>query len=193
MDSPAGQASSARKVLLLVEGLRVADVPANDYNGSILTPMRVLHSITASKRNVSTALSVTQAVMSPYVQNHNYCPPDHPKCITHFMSMKSKMIAPFRATLRGTIASIQAIDQTQQGQGKRMFALVDEMGSWLQCCAVGRHAFSAALADGNEVVAYYATARAGWGSVPACVWLFKDATLVFVSKKTVTLRAHLEM
>ena len=74
-----------------------------------------------------------------------------------------------------------------------MFALVDEMGSWLQCCGIGRNGRGAVLQDGNEVVLYYASGRKGIRNSDGLVWLFKDAMVVLVGKKNFQKRMQIEL
>ena len=82
---------------------------------------------------------------------------------------------------------------TQQGQPKTVFALVDEAGTWLRCCALGRNAVSPALVNGNEVVLYFGAGRNGRGSSPGLVWLFKDACVVLLGPKGGVKRLELEL
>ena len=85
--------------------------------------------------------------------------------------------------MRGMVTDVQAADVSQQGSEKRMFSIVDEAGSWLRCCALGRNAWTRALAEGNEVVLYFCTGRTGRGSTPGLIHLLKDALIVLLARK----------
>ena len=88
------------------------------------------------------------------------------------------MQAPFRGTFRGTVADLQNLDTTQQGQAKRVFKLVDATGAYLECCALGHNAYSTALTDLQDVVVYYATGRSPIGSSPGRLYLMKDSVIL---------------
>ena len=60
---------------------------------------------------------------------------------------------------RPKLASPQPMDVTHNGEHKRMFDLVDVSGAWIRCCAIKKNACSRALADGNEVILFFAHAR----------------------------------
>ena len=114
--------------------------------------------------------------------------------MSNTLSVQSQLVSPFRATLRGTIQDVETSGVTQlHSQPKCMFALVDEMGSWLQCCGIGRNATNKILQDGNEVVLYYASGRKGTGNTAVNIWLFKDAMVVCVGKKNIQKRMKIEM
>ncbi len=188
-----GNNDGKKKFVLKVENFRIADVAGNAYNGNILTTMKVLHSIADGPSQEATMLSLSAEPQSPFVLSHVYRPPVHPQCIDHFLSSKSQFTPPFRATLRGCIVDSQEGDLTQAGQPKCTFALVDDMGCWLQCCAIGRNARSPALQDGNDVVLYYGAGRATVGNNGGYFWLFKDAMIVLVGTKKVQKRMQIDI
>ena len=185
---------NSKKLFLLVEGLRISDVPASDYNGHILTTMRILHSVAEGPVQRATVLSVSSTPQSPYLQPHYvYRIPEHPHCIRSFLAKKAQFAPPFRASLRGVALDVEAGGTTQQGQPKTVFALVDEAGTWLRCCALGRNAESSALKNGNEIIVYFGAGRAGRGSSPGFFWLFKDASVVFLGQKVGVKRLEIEL
>ena len=91
--------------------------------------------------------------------------------------MEEKLKPPFRVTVRGMIEGAQQLDYTLKGQEKRVFRIVDEAGTCLECNAVGRNAWSNAIVDGNEVVLYHCTGRSSG------LWLFNQALIVFTGQK----------
>ena len=181
------------KLILRVEHLRIADIPSNDYNGNILTTMKALHSVTESPALLGTTLSLVEIPSSPFMTSHVYSAPTAHACISQYFSVKSQLVPPFRATLRGVLQDVQVGEVTQTGQAKCTFALVDEMGSWLQCCAIGRNASGKNLENGNEVVLYYASGRKGTGINDGMVWLFKESMIIKVGRKNVQKRMQIEL
>ena len=71
---------------------------------------------------------------------------------------------------------------SQQGNLKKQFHLVDEMGYWILCCALGRNVQSRALVEGHEVVCYGVTGRGSLGSNPAMIYMMKDSVLIKTGK-----------
>ena len=118
--------------------LRVAELPRTEWNGTCVSRMRVLHSTSPTTRAAGTALSRTAEPTSPYLTQFTYTIPEAPACINQFLSLQSKLRAPFRITLRGIIDDIFDMLLTQQDSKNRTFILVDGAGMWLRCCALGR-------------------------------------------------------
>ena len=135
--------------------LRVAELPRTEWNGTCVSRMRVLHSTSPTSRAAGTTLSRTAEPTSPYLTQFTYTIPEAPACINQFLSLQSKLRAPFRITLRGIIDDLSDMMLTQQDSKKRTFILVDGAGMWLRCCALGRCAQSRCLENGNEAILYY--------------------------------------
>ena len=97
------------------------------------------------------------------------------------MTVKSKLTAPFRLTIRGVVADLSEMHYSQQDTSKRTFSLIDESGAWIKCCALGLSARARALANGNDVVLYFTTGRSSHlGS--GMLYLMKDSLMVLVSR-----------
>ena len=103
------------------------------------------------------------------------------------------MVPPFKGNFVGCVADVREPDVSQQGLQKQLFDLVDELGTWFTCCALGRCAVSPALKSGLQVVLYNGTGRPKSGSAIAAVYLFKDAVMVPLREKSVLKQFHLEM
>ena len=175
--------------------LRVAEIRRTEWNGPSLSRMRVLHSTSSTARRPGTALSRTAEPTSPYLTRFTYTIPEAPACISQFLSLQSKLRAPFRITLRGIIDDLSDMMLTQQDTKKRAFILVDAAGMWLRCCALGRCAQSRCLANGNEVILYYGTGRGVRGSSPPMVYLMKESVILQTacSQRTPTKRAEIQI
>jgi hypothetical protein len=120
---------------------------------------------------------------SPYLLEATYEPPVWPVCVIQFAMVRSRLQAPCRVSLRGTICELSEKQLTLKESPKRTFILVDESGMWIRCCAVGLPARSLALSNGNEVVLYYGLGRAGLGSTPGMIYFLKDSLFVQVGHR----------
>ena len=106
-------------------------------------------------------------------------------CVVHFLSIKSKLIAPFRITLKGTVSSAQEVaEATVSGTAKKSFHVVDDTGTWIPCIALGRHANSRVIQNNAEIVIYCAAGRQSFSTSPAALYLFKDASIVVLGFRT---------
>ena len=193
LQSTVKSSPTVKKWYVTVQRVRVQPLLSNASNGTVLTPMRTMHSIAASPAQ-STSIKITAMATSPFLfPPHEYIVPNPPHCINNFQQNRAHFVVPFRATFRGTVVNVVKGDITRAGDPKTTFALVDSFGAWLPCCATGRHALSAALVDGTEIVAYNVFARANRveGKQP-CVWLFKDSTIVPVGTSTVQKRVQID-
>ena len=168
--------------------MRVSDLPARSaWHGLSLTSIRVLHSTPTSGSRTGTTVTMVPAPTSPFLVSATYTAPTNPVCVTHFMSVRSKLKAPFRITLRGFISDLSEMLISQQEAHKRTFNVVDDAGMWIRCCALGLSATSRALRNGNEVVLYYGTGRGSLGSSPGMVLFMKDSLVVQIGIRPATM------
>ena len=128
----------------------MSDMQTNEYNGPIVTSIKVLHSVAAAQERSGTTMNVITTPASPFTTTAQYIAPNSPGCILDF-SMVKTTASPFRATFCGTVCDVKPDDESIQGQPKKEFDLVDAFGSWLHCCAIGRNARNTSLVNGNEV------------------------------------------
>ena len=104
--------------------------------------------------------------------------PDTTVAIRHFSSMRTKLIAPFRASFVGVITNVGEVGLTQNGQHKRSFDLVDDQGAWMKCLALGKNAGAKCIKDGTSVVMYGCSARPGNDNVEATLLVTKESVIV---------------
>ena len=90
---------------------------------------------------------------------------------------------PFKATFAGMMSNVQNLEASSSGQPKRCFDLVDEVGSWIKCCAIGRSATSLAITEAMYVVVYFAHGRPPLGSSETMVLILKDGVVAPVGEK----------
>ena len=102
---------------------------------------------------------------------------------------------PFRASLLGTIVNVQDMAETSQGDPKRVFDIVDSMGTSLPCCAIAHNALNRCLVEGIEAVFYHGTGRGPISTSKGMVYFMKDALIVPVGKKSTipTTRMEIDM
>ena len=178
---------------LMIENFRVTHVPTNNYNGHVLTAMKSLHSVQQNAGQQATKLDIHTYPVSPTFEQKSYQPPIGAACISHFLSLQEQLVPPFRATLRGSLQDIRPSGYTIQGQPKTMFSLVDEAGTWIQCCGTGRNAQAKALQNDNEVILYYAAGKEGSETGDGLIWLWRESFIVFIGKKHVPKRVQLKL
>ena len=105
-------------------------------------------------------------------------------CISAFRLLRNRLNSPFRLKIKGRVADLQSLEQSQGGNAKRVFDIVDNAGLYITCCAMKRNVDSSALRDNNEVVVYFGTGRGPLGNSKGMLYLMKDAFIVGVSGST---------
>jgi len=180
-------------VIVRLEHLRVAQIKKSDWHGAILTRMQLCHSVSASAISVATNISFPSIPSSPFLISEGYERPSNEVCVYEYLPIRSKLQAPFKATIAGMVSDVQELESSQSGQPKRFFSLVDDMGSWLQCFAVGRNALSQVLKEGKVVVVYYASGKCSFGSSEAMVLVGKDCVITPLGEKQVKVPKKLKI
>ena len=161
-----------------MENFRIAELPKSQWNGPNLTGIKCIHSVEEINERPGTIITLSTIPSSPFTTSTKYVTPTEPYCVTSLLAMESKMVPPFRATFKGTVINVQPPTRSQQNLPKVVFELVDELGYYIVCCAIGRNAQNRSLANGNQVIIYHGNARGPLGSEPAMVYLMKDALVV---------------
>ena len=128
----------------------------------------MLHSVGDDRNGMGTIITFPNNPESPYLLTAQYRRPSNEICIYQYLPFRSQLIAPFRGTFSGMVANVQDVEFAQSGKPKKCFELVDDMGSWIKCCALGRNANARALKEGTEVVVYYGLARPSLGEPMLC-------------------------
>ena len=91
-----------------------------------------------------------------------------------------KRSAPYAVSVKGIIASLQPESFSRDSNPMRNFKLHDNTGKSIACYAFGRQTESSALADGNEVVLFFAQALPGNQSNNGALWLYDTAHIVLL-------------
>ena len=168
---------AGRRVFRL-ENMRVATLPQNDWNGTVLTTLKVVHSVSRAPNREGTIVRLAATPTSPFMLTGVFRTPGADVAISNFAGSRSRLVAPFRASFVGAILSVGPKDVTQTGQDKVAFELVDRQGAWMKCLAVGRNAASVSLVDGTHVVLYNCSGRPGKGSLEPLLMVGKEAVIV---------------
>ena len=168
------------QVIVQLHNVRVTPVPRNAFNGSLLTSMNVLQSIDPIGTRSGTEVTIVPNATSPYMIKNIFVPPPFPVCLADFRSVRSKLQAPFRVTLKGTVVDVREMDHSLQGENKLTFDLIDAHGAWVTCCALGRHAANRHLCTGSEIIIYFGTGRPPIGSSSGMIWVLKDGVIVYL-------------
>ena len=170
-------------VVVTLDVALVIVVPRNNWNGTCLTAVRNLQSVPTVKTRTGTTVTLTRTASSPYMQNQTWVVPPQEVCIASFASLKTKLNAPFRVTVRGVVQDLQDLDFSQQGNEVRYFKLVDALGYYLQCAAMHHNAHSRALEEDNEVILYFGTGRGPIGSSDGMLFALREGCIVPLGKK----------
>ena len=167
-----------QKIIVRLEHVRVANLSKSEWNGTIITSLKVVHSVWATPMSEGTRISLPTMCSSPYLVSAAYRVPASNVAVQQFAPLSSKLQAPFKGTFVGTVTEVGDLETSQQGQGKRYFELVDDHGSWMKCLAIGRNSMHRGLAEGRQVVLYNCSGRPGLGSSEAMLVVRKDGVIV---------------
>ena len=103
--------------------------------------------------------------------------PSSPYAVKQFLPLKNQALK-FRGTFVGTVVEVGDMDVTSTGQSKRNFVLVDDMGAWFPCSAVGRFAHTAHYPPHTKDVVYFGSGRMNAQADGFIVYVFRDAAIV---------------
>ena len=86
---------------------------------------------------------------------------------------------PFVVNVSGIIGSSEDERTTQNGQTMRKFVLHGTTGKYVECLALGRHTSNRCIADGNEIVIYFAQGKSSSSANQNdSLWIFDDGHMV---------------
>ena len=160
------------------------EVVRNDWNEECLTPMRILQSIPRTGVRDGTVVSFPLQPSSPFLLTERYAPPTCSQCVSKYDSFRLELVPPFRCTVKGIIVDVQVTYMGHRQTPHRVFDIVDDVGCWMRCCAVGRNAKATAIVACNIVVLYFCTGRPSMGSSKGMLYLWDDALGVKIGHQT---------
>ena len=164
-----------------IEGFKTVALKEDDWNGKVCTRIHVLQSLPLLKGEASTFLkyAVDEEATTVNMTTAAYQLPPGPVFIENFAAARSFVSVPFRASLKGFVMDCaKDCSVSQNGNPLRLFSLMDRRGAYISCIAFDRHVDDETLSNGNEVMVYFGTGRAGIGNAPSAVYLYNDAVVV---------------
>ena len=149
--------SNLRPIVVL-ENVRAVKMVANEWNGTIVTPMKHLQTVRAVSGVAASLLSFAETPTSPFMGPAPFQRPP-PSVVLSRFSILEQTQTPFRVSVRGVVFDVGVLQISGQGNPKRSFKLVDEVGSWVSCVAFGDEARKSAIDEYTEVVLFFASGR----------------------------------
>ena len=164
--------------------VRIQGAANNNWNGESLTRMRALTSIESVNGEEGTTVKALLQATADNLTQMTFAVPSPDCCVSVFRTLRNRLTAPFRMTVRGKIADLQTLEMSQGGNAKRIFDIVDNSGLYFTCCAMKHNAESTALQNVQEVVIYYGTGRGPIGTSKGMFYLMKDAMILSIGAPT---------
>ena len=149
---------SKQRPIVVLENVRPTTVMANQWNGTIVTPMKYLQTVRVGSGVAASLLSFAETSTSPFMAPAPFQKPPPSVVLSRFSSLEQTE-TPFRVSVRGVVFDVGALESSRQGSPKKSFKLVDEVGSWVSCVAIGEEATKSAIAECEEVLLFFATGR----------------------------------
>ena len=99
--------------------IRVYSLPKTDWNGEALTKIRYLRNVESpgATGNETKFTMLAQPTAFNLLKIKWTLPPPH-CCVVNFQTLKNKLRAPCRLTVRGTVSGVKPIEITQSGNRK---------------------------------------------------------------------------
>ena len=94
-----------------------------------------------------------------------------------FQGLKTQSL-PFRGSFAGNVSDVAEPDYTSNGQPKRDFNLVDDIGAWFPCCAIGRAATDWRAPANVKVIIYFGTGRLATQGTGFALYAFRDGLIL---------------
>ena len=157
---------------------RIQPALKNEWNGELLTRVSSLTSIESHAKAPGTTVRALAQATAPNLTEMTFQIPPTDCCVSVFGGLQSKLSAPFRLSVKGVIIDLQPLEKSAGGNWKRVFDVVDSMGSFFTCCAMLHNAESQALRNLQEVVLFFGTGRASNRGAKGMLYLLKDAMII---------------
>ena len=84
---------------------------------------------------VGTTVQLVDHASAPNLTEIKFQIPPTEYCISDSESLRPRLLASFRPSVRGVIIDLQPLEMALAGNARRVFDIVDGMGSFLSCCA----------------------------------------------------------
>ena len=91
------------------------------------------------------------------------------------------MKPPFHISISGIATAVKPVTASNGGVDMQEFRLLDCSGKYVSCRAFGRHAGNALIANGSQIILYFALAKIGLSNQPGSLWLYDEAHVVEIA------------
>ena len=189
--------------MLRFEHLKFVPMPMKQWNRSIVTPMRLVHTLTPEtdcpmkkKQRLQTAtaplslrdgtrLTMIREATSPYMRKDvNHSTPQPLLVVVSYSHAPSKAQSPYKVSIVGTIHDLHEVWFPHSGKLHRKFKLADEQGNWVHCVARGRHAENNSLESFLRIVIYFGSGILATRHAPQAIALFEDAFIIPLQRRS---------
>jgi len=173
--------SSKLRPIVVLENVRAVTMVANEWNGTIVTPMKHLQTVRAVGGFAPSELSFAEKSTSPFMRPAPFQKPPPSVMLSRFSSLEQTP-APFRVSVRGVVVDVGKVEITGQGNPKKSFKLVDEGGSWLSCIVFGDEAQKSVIDECTEVLLFFASGRGAKSSSEGALFVFQNSCVMAFGK-----------
>ncbi len=172
---------SKQRPIVVLENVRAMKEVATQWNGTIVTPVKYLQTVRAGNGVAASLLSFAETSTSPFMAPAPFQIPP-PSVVLSRFSILQQTETPFRVSVRGVVFDVGALESSRQGSPKKSFKLVDEVGSWVSCVAIGEEATKSAIAECEEVLLFFATGRGRNSSSEGALFVFSNGCVMAFGK-----------
>ena len=172
-----------QKPIIAVQNMRVHTLVHNTWNGDMVTSMKCLISCRARGKKTSEDVVFVIEATSPHLLFGQFAVPPASVVLTRF-NVLERFNAPYRVSLRGTVAVVGGVETSLQGNWKRLCFVVDQDGLWLQCVVIGEQALKPDLRENMDVIMFFACGRGRRRTQEGAIFLFSDGCLWSLGKSS---------
>ncbi len=186
---------SKLRPIVVLENVRPMKMMATEYYGAIVTSMKYLETVPAVSGVAGSLLSFAEMSTSPFMAPAKFQIPPSSVVLSRF-SILQRTVTPFHVSVMGVVFDVGTLEYSRQGNPKKSFKLVDEVGSWVSCVVIGEEATKPAIDECAEVLLFFTSGRRMCSSSKGALFLFQSSGVVIPMRKVkarVALREQVEI
>jgi len=172
-----------QKPIIALQNMRVQSLVHNTWNGNMVTSMKCLTSSRARGKKTSENVVFVKEATSPHMLSGQFAMPPASVVLARF-NVLERFDAPYRVSLRGTVAEVGVVETAFSGNWKRLCKVVDQDGLWLFCVVIGEQAIRPDLRENMDVIMFFASGRGSTSAQEGAVFLFSNACLWILGKSS---------
>jgi len=176
-----------QKPIVALQNMRVHSLGHTAWNGTMVTSMKCLMTSRALCKKTSDNIVFVKEATSPHMLSGQFAMPPASVVLARF-NVLERCDAPYRVSLRGTVAEVGVVETSLSGNLKRTCKVVDQEGLWLVCVVVGEQALKPDLRENMDVIMFFASGRSSSSVQEGAVFLFANACLWILGKSSATPR-----